>query len=198
MSRPKVYDEDLRGRLIARAARVIAESGVDNLGVRQVAAAEGTSTSAIYSMFADRAGLILEVGRTASLGFVAAQRAVPVTDDPNADVFNLGVAYRAWALDHPELYLVLMAPALPALHLEGPIPEAEAAGPLRDVIGRLIGSGIFPPVDLNMVLGIFWASVHGFVSLELAGYFTPTSREERDRMFEAQLISIVRGWRMNP
>ena len=49
-----------------------------------------------------------------------------------------------------------------------------------------------------MVLGIFWASVHGFVSLELAGYFTSTSREERDRMFEAQLISIVRGWRMNP
>lgn len=198
MSRPKVYDEDLRERLIARAARVIADSGVDHLAVRQVAAAEGTSTTAIYSMFEDRAGLIQQVGRTASLGFVAAQRAVLVTDDPKADVFNLGLAYRAWALEHPELYLVLMAPAAPGLHLEGPLPEAEAAGPLRDVIVRLIDSGVFAPVDANMVLGIFWASVHGFVSLELAGYFTLIPREQRDHMFEAQLNSIARGWRTKP
>jgi AcrR family transcriptional regulator len=194
VSRPKVYDEDLRERLVARAAAMIAESGMTHLALRQVAAAEGTSTTAIYSMFEDRAGLIREVGHTASLGFAAAQRAVPVTDDPIVDVFNLGRAYRAWALEHPALYLVLMTPEAPELRLEGPLPVAAAGGAIRDVIFRLIDASLFPPVDPNMVLGIVWASVHGFVSLELAGYFTLTSREQRDLMYDAQLNSITRAW----
>jgi AcrR family transcriptional regulator len=193
--RPKVYDEDLRERLIARAAAMIAESGLAHLALRQVAAAEGTSTSAIYSMFEDRAGLVHHVGHTASLGFVAAQRAVPMTDDPLVDVFNLGLAYRGWALEHPALYLVLMTPDTPELRLNGPLPESEAADAIRDPIVRLIDTGVFPPVDPNMLLGIVWSSVHGFVSLELAGYFTGTSREQRDHMYEAQLNSITRGWR---
>jgi AcrR family transcriptional regulator len=196
--RPKLYDDDLRGRLIARAATMIAENGLAHLALRQVAAAEGTSTTAIYSMFEDRAGLVREVGRTASLGFVAAQRSVPMTDDPLKDVFNLGRSYRAWALEHPALYLVLMTPDAPELRLEGPIPEAEGGGAIREVIVRLVDAGIFPPVDPNMVLGIVWASVHGFVSLELAGYFTGTSREQRDHMYDEQLNSITRGWRIQP
>lgn len=198
MPRPKLYDEDLRERLIARAAAMIAESGLNHLALRQVATAEGTSTTAIYSMFEDRAGLVHEVGHTASLGFAAAQRAVPMTDDPLVDVLNLGRAYRAWALDRPALYMVLMTQETPELRLEGPIPEAEAADAIRDVIVRLIDAGIFPPVDPNMVLGIVWASVHGFVSLELAGYFSLTSLEQRDLMYEALLNSITRGWRINP
>ena len=174
---------------------MLAESGAGGLALRQLAAAEGTSTTAIYSMFEDRSGLILAVGHTASLGFVAAQRAVPVTHDPYADLLSLGRAYRQWALDHPALYVVLMTSAVSDVHLAGPIPEAEAAEPLREVIVRLIGAGIFPPLDPNMMLGNIWASVHGFVSLELDGYFMHAPQEDLDEMYEAQLNSIGRGWR---
>lgn len=195
MPRPKVYDEDLRNRLVSRAASLMTEGGPSALALREVAAAEGTSTTAIYSMFDDRAGLIREVGLTASVSFVEAQRAVAMTDDPFADLFSLGRAYRIWALDHPALYMVLMAPTS-TFRLEGPLPEARAADPLRDVIVRLIGAKIFPQVDPNMLLGIIWASVHGFVSLELAGYFNPTPRAQLDHMYQAQLDSIGRGWRI--
>ncbi len=177
---------------------MMVESGPSAPALRQVAAAEGTSTTAIYSMFVDRAGLIREVARTAAVGFVAAQRAVAVTDDPYVDLFNFGREYRAWALAHPTLYQVLMTPTGPETHIDGPIPESAAAEPLRDVINRLIGAGIFPPYDPNMLLGIVWASVHGFVSLELAGYFSPTSQEQIEEMFEAQLSSIARGWHTTP
>jgi AcrR family transcriptional regulator len=195
MPRRKIYDEDLRSRLITRGAEVLAEGGVGGLGLRQVAAAEGTSTTAIYSMFEDRAGLIREVGRTASLGFVAAQRAVPLTDDPYRDLFRLGRSYRDWALAHPTLYLVLMNPQHRATHLEGPLSETEAADPLRETIVRLIDAKIFVALDPNVLLGIIWANVHGFVALELAGYYEPTPRDQRDLMYGAQLDSIGRGWR---
>jgi AcrR family transcriptional regulator len=195
MPRRKIYDEDLRKRLISRGAELLAESGVTGLGLREVAAAEGTSTTAIYSMFEDRAGLIREVGRTASLGFVAAQRAVPVTDDPYADLFRLGRSYRNWALAHPTLYLVLMSPQDRSMPLEAPLQEAEAADPLRELIVRLIDAKIFVAMDPDMMLGIIWAAVHGFVALELAGYYDPTPKEQRDLMYGAQLDSIGRGWR---
>jgi hypothetical protein len=32
-----------------------------------------------------------------------------------------------------------------------------------------------------MVLGIVWASVHGFVSLELAGFFAPDDAQRQSR-----------------
>ena len=193
--RPKLYDDDLRRRLVARAAKMLAEHGPSGLALRQVASAEGTSTTAIYSMFSDRAGLMHEVGRTAARSFVAAQRAVPVTDDPYADLFNLGRAYRGWALENPTLYLVLMTPPEPTMRMEGPLPQASSAGPLRDVISRLVTAGIFPPVDPNLILALIWASVHGFVSLELAGYYQPVTPEKLDYMYEAQLAAIARGWR---
>ncbi len=173
---------------------MLAEHGPSGLALRQLAAAEGTSTTAIYSMFSDRAGLLREVGRTASRSFVAAQRVVPVTDDPYADLFNLGRAYRRWAVENPALYLVLMTPPVDDMRLAGPLPQAESAAPLRDVITRLIGVGIFPALDPNLILGLIWASVHGFVALELSGYYRPTRAEQLDRMYEAQLRAVARGW----
>ena len=193
--RPKVYDDDLRRRLIARAASVMAESGPNGLALRPIAAAEGTSTTAVYSIFGGRAELIGEVSRTASSGFVAAQRAVPVTDDPHVDLTNLGRAYRDWALANPTLYLVFMTSAEPGCYLEEPIPASDAAEPLREAIVRLIAAGTFLPLDRDLMLAGIWASVHGFVSLELAGFFSPAPRGQLDAMYEAQLESIARGWR---
>jgi AcrR family transcriptional regulator len=173
----------------------MAESGPNGLALRPIAAAEGTSTTAVYSIFGGRAELIGEVSHTASRGFVSAQRAVPVTDDPNADLTNLGRAYRDWALANPTLYLVLMTSATPGYHLQDPIPTWDAADPLRQTIVRLIGAGIFQAHDPNVLLSGIWASVHGFVVLELAGFFSSASREQLDAMYEAQLESIARGWR---
>jgi AcrR family transcriptional regulator len=194
MPRPKIYDDDLRRRLVARAATMLAELGPSGLALRQVAAAEGTSTTAIYSMFEDRAGLMREVGRTAARSFVEAQRAVPVTDDPYLDLFSLGRAYRRWAVENPTLYLVLMTPPAEDMRLSGPLPQAESAAALRDVILRLIEAEVFPALSPNLMLGLIWASVHGFVALELAGYYRPTPQEQLNRMYEAQLDAIARGW----
>lgn len=173
----------------------MAESGPSGLALRPIAAAEGTSTTAVYSMFGGRAELIGEVSRTASSGFVADQRAVAVTDDPYVDLRNLGLAYREWALANPTLYLVLMTTVTPDGCLESPMPASEAAEPLREAIVRLIGAGTFLALDPNLMLSGIWASVHGFVSLELAGFFSPAPIEQLNAMYEAQLESIARGWR---
>jgi AcrR family transcriptional regulator len=194
--RPKTYDDDLRQRLVNRAAKAIAEHGPGGLALRPVAAAEGTSTTAVYSMFGGRAGLIEAVGQTASQGFVTAQRAVPTTDDPYEDLFTLGRAYRAWATQNPALYQVLMSPRDPTLAQNGPMPQSAAAGPLFDVVLRLIAAGTFPDVFPPRIAGTIWASVHGFVILELSGVFDVAGGAGLDALYAAHLESIRRGWRV--
>lgn len=179
-----------------RAAEAIAQHGPGGLALRSVAAAEGTSTTAVYSIFGGRAGLVAAVGQTASDGFVAAQRSVPTTDDPYEDLINLGRGYRAWALENPTLYQVLMSPNDPTLCLEGPMPQSAAAMPLRDVVLRLIEAGVFPAMVPDAIFGTIWASVHGFVILELSGLFAPADSEQLHHMYEAHLESIRRGWRV--
>lgn len=173
---------------------MLAEHGPSGLALRQVASAEGTSTTAIYSMFSDRAGLMHEVGREAERSFLAAQQAVPVTEDPYRDLLALCNAYRGWALENPTLYQVLLTPPALDMRLHGPLPEAESADPIRKVITRLIGAGTFPAVDANLILGLIWASIHGFVSLELSRYYDPLPREQLDRMYETQVEVVARGW----
>jgi AcrR family transcriptional regulator len=194
--RPKTYDDDLRHRLITRAAEAIAQHGPGGLALRPVAAAEGTSTTAVYSIFGGRAGLIAAVGQSASDGFVTAQRAVPTTDDPYEDLFNLGRAYRAWAIENPALYQVLMSPRDATLVQEGPMPQSAAAGPLLEVVLRLIAEGTFPDVFPPRIAGTIWASVHGFVMLELSGVFDVRGGQGMDVLYAAHLESIRRGWRV--
>lgn len=196
MPRPKTYDDDLRERLIARAAHEIARRGPEGLSLRPVAAAVGTSTTAVYSMFGGRPGLVAAVSRAAADGFVEAQRAVPTTSDAFADLLDLGRAYRAWALENPSLYTVLMSPIDPALCLDGPLPQSASAAPLRELIVRLIEEGVFLDLVPDLILGAIWASVHGFVALELADLFRPATREQCDAMYEELMASMGRGWRV--
>ena len=196
MPRPKTYDDDLRQRLVRRAAEDIAQHGPGGLALRPVAAAEGTSTTAVYSIFGGRAGLIAAVGQTASDGFVAAQRAVPITDDPYEDLINLGRAYRTWAIQNPALYQVLMSPRDATLIEDGPMPRSDAAAPLFEVVLRLIAAGVFPNIFAPRIAGTIWASVHGFVMLELSGVFDIGGGEGLDVLYEAHLEAIRRGWRV--
>jgi AcrR family transcriptional regulator len=196
MPRPKTHDDDLRRRLVNRAAEVIAEHGPGGLALRPVAAAEGTSTTAVYSIFGGRAGLIAAVGQTAIQGFVTAQRAVPTTEDPYQDLFDLGRAYRAWAIQNPALYQVLMSPSDSTAVHHGAMPQSAAAGPVFDVVMRLIAAGTFPDVFPPRIADTIWASVHGFVMLELSGVFDVAGSAGLDVLYAAHLESIRRGWRV--
>lgn len=196
MPRPKVYDDELRQRLLDQAALAIAQTGPGGLALRPVAQAVGTSTTAIYSIFGGRSELIAAVGRAARDGFVAAQGAVPITEDPYTDLMNLGRAYRRWAIANPVLYQVLMSPTDPTLSQEGPMPQSQAALPLRSAVVRLIESGVYPPIIPEAIVGPIWSSVHGFVILELSGLLAPANEEQRARMYEGHLEAIRRGWRI--
>lgn len=165
---------DIKQRLIEAAAQLLADEGPGGLSTRRLAAEVGTSTMAVYTHFGGLPELVRAVVGEGFARLAAHLTAVPETDDPLADLAALGQAYRANALDNPNLYAVMFGSAsLGGYRLHD--DELDEGRYTYEVLvaaaQRTIDAGIFKPADANAIAAQLWAATHGFVMLELAGYF---------------------------
>ena len=85
-----------------------------------------------------------------------------------------GLAYRRWALEHPTQYMVMFGRAVPDYEPspERPRPVARVVLPAR---ARWCSS-LAPGDDAAERAYHFWATLHGYVMLELAGMGAATPR----------------------
>lgn len=180
-------DRSVRDELVHAAVGLLDDHGPDALQTRKIAAAAGTSTMAVYTHFGGMRALIAEVAAEGQRQFDAAL-AVPPTDDPVADLFVLGGAYRRFATERPHLYR-LMFGSTSAHGINVPAPNlltrtvAEINDHYRSFAhvvrvvhrsmraGRITNGSADDDTAVVATAAQFWTSVHGFVMLELAGFF---------------------------
>lgn len=189
MARPVIHDEQLRRRLLDTTAGLVAEHGPARVTLRDLAAAAGTSTTAIYSLFGGKAQLLQAVVDHGFASFGAAQQAAA-----SNGLRPLGVAYRAWALEHRALYRLMFGGLL---NLQDDCQDEPASAdvtlqPLLDAIRAGQASGTLRPAPPEEVAAIIWAQVHGMVSLEMAGLDSPAT--DREKRYQAALDAIERAW----
>jgi AcrR family transcriptional regulator len=176
---------DPRQRLIEAAIRLLEAAGPEAVQARKLAVEIGTSTMAVYTYFGGMSELFEAVVREGFVRFAASVAAVPVTEDPMADFFVEGTAYRDWALANPQLYRLmfgLAGAALPSrvaqdMTTSGTIShlaEGQAAFEVMvRALDRVKAAGRIGPVNTVAAAGQFLSATHGFVLLEMAGYFGP-------------------------
>ncbi len=196
MPRPKLHDDALRIRLLDTAGALLTSEGPDALGLRRLAAAAGTSTSAVYALFGGKPGLLRALFVEAFTRFAAHLDTVTPSDDPLADLLALARAYRASARADPHLYSVMFAP-VPGFE-PAPQDRAHAAAtftPLLDAIRRAIAAGLLRDEDPVLIATAAWANVHGLVSLEL-GCAIPPQAGAPAEVFEAAIRANLDGWRV--
>lgn len=177
----------VRDEMLRAAVDLLHEHGPDALQTRKVAGAAGTSTMALYTHFGGMRDLIAEVAEEGLRQFDAALT-VPATDDPVADLFVLGAAYRRYAIKHPHMYRLMFgstsahginAPAgnvltLTVAEVEREIPSfAHVVRAVRRSIlaGRITACSPDDDPTIVATAAQFWSQVHGFVMLELAGFY---------------------------
>lgn len=195
MARPKLHDENLRSRLLDRAAELVFDSGENALSLRRVAAAADTSTTAVYSLFGNKAGLVEALYREAARRFAARLAAARPSEDPAADIVRLGLAYRDYALTDPHLYSIMFGrrDREPEPTEDSEQEAAETMAPLVDAVrrgqraGQLVGG---PPERIALAC---WALAHGLVSIELTGMAPPPLDVAAG--YEDALRAMVTGWR---
>jgi AcrR family transcriptional regulator len=176
MARPRLHDAALRTRLLEVAAETISTGGAASLTVRGVAAAAGTSASAVYALFGSREDLLVAVSAEGFRRFADHLATVPRTDDAGVDLRALGAAYRRSALADPHYYRVMFALGLPPGPDAPPSVQQPTFVVLRDAVARVLPDASQEAVD-QAAVGL-WGLVHGLVSLELAGLL-PGDETER-------------------
>lgn len=183
MARPRTHDDDLRRRLLECASAAVSAQGADALSLRAVAAAAGTTTAAVYTLFGGREQLVEAVVTEGFQRFAQHLDAVPRTPDPLADLFALGLAYRDNAVANPHFYRVMFAPGT-ARGSHDTLAEPTFLA-LRDAAARVldVAGGPGPAEELALRL---WGLAHGLVSLELAGLM-PGDEAERSARYAAAL-----------
>jgi AcrR family transcriptional regulator len=181
--------------LLEAAARLLAEEGPAALSTRRLAAEVGTSTMSVYTYFGGMDDLVRAMVLE---GFARLERElarVRATDDPVADAFTLGYAYRANALTNRHLYAVMLGSAtLGGFALSNDERQAGryTLARLIDAVDRAITAGRWAAADPNFVAQQLWTGLHGHVALELGGYLVDQTYDA-DTGFDRQLRLLALG-----
>lgn len=186
-----MHDDRLRERLLEEATRLLALGGRDGVSLRVLASSCGTSTTAVYRLFGDRARLLEVVLLRAAEEFARAQSEAVEAEDPERSLLELARAYRTWALAHPHRFLVLFDPSgehAPALQEFA----CRTRAPLLERVERAVEAGVLAgPAD--RIAASLWSAVHGCTLLQLGG-----ALPEEAGLFEELARAALRGWRPDP
>lgn len=170
-------------RLIDAGLRMLEAHGPESLNARKLAAEIGASTMTVYTHFGGMSGLYEALVRRAFVQFGEALSAIERTDDPVIDLLALGVAYREFATASPQRYRLMFGVTGPGrgatgahdLTAEGtPSGIAEASATfeqLRGAVQRSLEVGRIRGDDSVAIAGQFWSMIHGYVLLEMSGFF---------------------------
>ena len=174
---------------------MVADGGVGALSLRNLAAAESTSTTAVYSLFGGKPALLAALHERGFELFAEAQSAGLATAgrEPVDGLRALGRAYWTWALANPHLYLVMFDPSLHefvADHQQ--VTDRATVGAMRDLVVRSIDAGDLRG-DVETIAFHLWSSLHGAITLLLGG-FGPTEERARTALLEHVLQAGLRAW----
>ncbi|MGO4234658.1 TetR/AcrR family transcriptional regulator [Pseudarthrobacter sp. YAF2] len=189
MARPVVHNDSLRQDLLAVTADLVDRTGPARVTLRDVAAAAGTSTTAVYSLFGGKSQLLTAVVEDGFRSFGDSQVAAA-----GGGLQGLGMAYRAWALEHQALYRLMFGGVLAAYVDCQPHPEAamDAMQPLMEAVASAQSAGTLLEAPVELVAAAIWGQVHGLVSLELAQVGPPDANWAA--VYASALDAVARGW----
>jgi AcrR family transcriptional regulator len=100
---------NVRSRIIAATARLVAAGGSDAATTRAVAAAASVQAPTIYRLFGDKDGLLDVVAEQTFAAFVDGKARREPADDPLGDLREGWDSYIAFGLANPAVFLLMSA-----------------------------------------------------------------------------------------
>ncbi|MBX9870703.1 MAG: TetR/AcrR family transcriptional regulator [Burkholderiaceae bacterium] len=166
---PKTPDApiDLKEACVRAAHEFIAEQGVEQLSLRDVARRLGVSHQAPYKHYPSRDHLLAEVIRRCYRDFAIYLDARGEHGDPWDDLGALGRRYQAFAASHPVEYRLMFGTPWP-LNAEESGLAAEATHAfdvLRTVLRRIHGADKSQRAQVDLDALFIWSNMHGMASI---------------------------------
>jgi AcrR family transcriptional regulator len=193
MGRPRIHDEETRVELLAAAERLIAERGLDGLSVRATAEAAGTSTRAVYALFASKEGLVDALAQRTYELLMETMATVPRSGDPGDDLVNGTVhGFRRFALEHPELFHLFFNTQLQRRHLslEADATRLVALQQLVELVEQAKATGILGDHSVQQVVMLWDVMCVGLAAREFCWLIPP---ERGEQVWIDALRSLLAG-----
>ena len=161
-------------RVVAAAAAMADESGVDNLTLAALARSLGVRQPSLYKHIGGMEDLLRGVSLRARAQLAEELSRATVGRSRGQAVRSLASAYRTWAVRHPGQYATLVR----APDAADPQDVAASARVVGVVVDVLAGFGLEGPEAIHATRALR-AGLHGFVVLESGGGFgLPVSIDE--------------------
>ncbi len=184
----------MEAALLTSAADILENEGPDGLSVRRIAAAANVAPMGVYNHFESKFGIVeaLFIQGFERLGEALA--GISEIRDPYEAMREGGRRYRALALAHPMMYQVMFLRAVPGFEPSdhAAVVAAGAFDALVSAVRRAMDAGVISEGPATETAQLIWATVHGWVSLELLGIgFVEDQDAAYDRLHE----TLLRGLR---
>ena len=193
-TRTRTPSAGMEDALLASAADILESEGPDGLSVRRIAAAAGVAPMGVYNHFESKFGIVeaLFIQGFELLG--AEMQAMAQIADPFEALLEGARRYRALALAHPMAYQVMFLRAVPGFQ-----PSIGALGQctgtfdsLVAAVERAMRAGVITDGEPTETAQLIWATIHGWVSLELLGIGFV---EDQDAGYDHLCEALLRGLR---
>ncbi|MGY1722867.1 TetR/AcrR family transcriptional regulator [Blastococcus sp. SYSU DS0533] len=170
MTEPRPYHHgDLRRELLRQAARMVGESDVARVSLRELARRAGVSHAAPAHHFGDKRGLLTAL---AAEGYTLLAEQLADVWERTGSFLEVGVAYVLFAREHPAHFEVMYRPGLYDAADEVVVrARGRAAATLYGGAGTEVRDA---DEDAVRTAGLAaWSLVHGFASLWNSGALPP-------------------------
>lgn len=175
MARPRKDQQvDIPTRSVEETIRLLDTQDAATITLAGVAAAVGCRAPALYAYFANKDALLRAAHDEGFRLLLQHKLAVAArhADDPLERLRAGGLAYLAFAFEHPGLYRLMFAPpgidGLSGNPFEAD-PGARCLAVLQSAIADCQATGCLPGADTTQMAFTLWSAVHGAASLLLQG-----------------------------
>ena len=174
-----------RDAIVDAAAELAEEKGAENLTLHELASALGVKPASLYNHLKGLPELNARLTERAFECMLEALQSA-VAGRRGADALRaLTRAYRAFALEKPQLYKSMLA--LPHFELDRIL---EQKGAFMRIFQEILGPYDLPGEERLHYSRLIRSALHGFVSLEAAGFFSnPVAADESYAYLVEQLCA---------
>jgi AcrR family transcriptional regulator len=158
---------NLKEACVQAAHEFIAEKGIENLSMRDVARRLEVSHQAPYRHYPSKDHLLAAVIARCFREFASFLDARPNFDNPDDDLTALGQQYVTYAANHPLEYRLMFGTTWPEVAEDSELIQdsLHAFNVLRNVLQRIHGTGKAAKEKIDLDAMFIWSNMHGLVTI---------------------------------
>ncbi len=148
-----------RERILAAAAQIVEQEGVDGLTTRAICDATGVTAPTLYHHFGNKDGLLAELVSQSFTDFMREKRSIPLSENVIEDLTRGWDTWIDFALSRPRMFRLMMDASA-----ANPEITAESYEIMKRLVDRASEAGELI-IDTETASHLIWAASNGVLML---------------------------------